>query len=257
ARFCFVVFEDLEQDEAGDTLTHTFTWHGWETCQVRWFYFWATSEGEKMKSTSPIFSKHFVAPQIFTALCDTQDGKCGCPAVRMYLTAHDADGTWHEDEGPSLSVLQQNAGNYWWTFARGALVFDTIELPPSWKITKAIIHFNVSGIYDPGGGPLDFVDASGLNLPLENSSFEELRGKTSILCSIARDDIDPLGWYELEINPSKLSVIKPGQLTIIGVREHHDVIVTDGGQPAATVWGFSLLTCEHADRKPYLTIYGE
>ena len=59
ARFCFVVFEDLEQDEAGDTTTHTFTWTGWEVCQTRYFYFWATSEGEPMKSTSPIFSKHY------------------------------------------------------------------------------------------------------------------------------------------------------------------------------------------------------
>jgi len=62
ARFCFVAFEDLEQDEAGNTFTHTFTWHGWEECQTRYFYFWATWHGEKMKSTSPIFSKHFVAP---------------------------------------------------------------------------------------------------------------------------------------------------------------------------------------------------
>ena len=60
ARFCFVAFEDLEQDEPGDTFIHTFTWTGWEICQTRYFYFWATSWGEKMKSTSCLFSKHYL-----------------------------------------------------------------------------------------------------------------------------------------------------------------------------------------------------
>lgn len=62
ARFCFVTYEDLEQNEPGDTLTHTFTWLGWKTCEVRYFYFWAEVSGSPAPSTTAIFSKHYTAP---------------------------------------------------------------------------------------------------------------------------------------------------------------------------------------------------
>lgn len=62
ARFCFVAYHGLEQDEDGDTLIHTFTWLEWETCLTQWFYFWATIEDVPSLSTSPIFKKHYVAP---------------------------------------------------------------------------------------------------------------------------------------------------------------------------------------------------
>jgi len=58
-RFCFVAYHDLEQDEAGDTYHHTFTWTGWEVCNFKYFYFWATSWGEPMISTTCTFYKHY------------------------------------------------------------------------------------------------------------------------------------------------------------------------------------------------------
>ncbi|MBA7648417.1 hypothetical protein ES703_56203 [subsurface metagenome] len=62
-RFCFVVFEDNEQDEAGDTLTHT--WHktGWPVCETRWFYFVGTQGGTPSVSETAIFKLHFTGPR--------------------------------------------------------------------------------------------------------------------------------------------------------------------------------------------------
>lgn len=58
-RFCFVEYEDNEQEEAGDTLIHTFIKHDWPICQTRHFYFWGMVAGESSPSESPLFQKHF------------------------------------------------------------------------------------------------------------------------------------------------------------------------------------------------------
>ncbi|GAH42545.1 unnamed protein product, partial [marine sediment metagenome] len=58
-RFCFTVFEDNEQTEAGDTTTHTFVKEPWPVCETRWFYFHATVDAGPSPSTSPYFEKHF------------------------------------------------------------------------------------------------------------------------------------------------------------------------------------------------------
>lgn len=62
-RYCFVVFEDNEQEEAGDTLIHTFIKEPWAHCETRWFYFHGTIAGETSPSTSCIFKKHRTAPE--------------------------------------------------------------------------------------------------------------------------------------------------------------------------------------------------
>jgi hypothetical protein len=63
-RTCFTAYQDLEQDEAGDTLSHTFTWNPWIYCITRWFYCYGTIGGLKSPSTSGIFKYHnqFVPP---------------------------------------------------------------------------------------------------------------------------------------------------------------------------------------------------
>ena len=63
-RFCFVEYRDNEQEEAGDTLTHTFIKLDWPVCQTRYFYFWGTVNGELSPSESPLFTKHRLAPPV-------------------------------------------------------------------------------------------------------------------------------------------------------------------------------------------------
>lgn len=57
-RICFTVYEDNEQYESGDTLTHTFWKENWPVCTTKWSYYWGTINGQVCVSTSPIFDYH-------------------------------------------------------------------------------------------------------------------------------------------------------------------------------------------------------
>lgn len=59
---CFVAYHDNEQEEAGDTTTHTFLKTNWPVCQTRWFIFHGTREAIPTPSASPIFEKHRTEP---------------------------------------------------------------------------------------------------------------------------------------------------------------------------------------------------
>ncbi len=57
-RYCFDVYHDNEQDEPGDTLTHTFVKEPWPGCETRYFYFHGTIAGNPTPSTTGLFKKH-------------------------------------------------------------------------------------------------------------------------------------------------------------------------------------------------------
>lgn len=257
ARFCFVAFEDLEQDEAGDTFTHTFTWTGWTECQTRWFYFWATSWGEKMKSTSPIFSKHFVAPFIFTAVAVASDFDIAGDEDQDYTIASITPSYACRPTYDGVFFGQGKVwGNYWY-IRRGALVFDTTDLPSSWSLTKAVLHFMCGIKHHATTGPLCFLDGHTVSLPCSLASYLELRACTSLLASIPYADVHPATWQEIELDPSALSFINPGGDTIIAVREKHELDLDDSNPPDDQIAGYNILSFEVTDYKPYLVIYGQ
>ncbi|MBA7637555.1 hypothetical protein ES703_45200 [subsurface metagenome] len=59
AYWCFVAWQKIEQDEDGDTTTHTFNWTGWEVCQTRYFRFHGTVDGQDSPSDTAILHKHY------------------------------------------------------------------------------------------------------------------------------------------------------------------------------------------------------
>lgn len=56
--YCFNVYHDNEQEEAGDTTTHTFIKPNWPWCETRWFYFFGKRGGVDSPSESALFSYH-------------------------------------------------------------------------------------------------------------------------------------------------------------------------------------------------------
>ncbi|MBA7588743.1 hypothetical protein ES708_30811 [subsurface metagenome] len=58
AYWCFVAWNSVEQQEAGDTLTHTFKVHDWSYCQTKWLCFRGTVAGELSPSVSPLLKHH-------------------------------------------------------------------------------------------------------------------------------------------------------------------------------------------------------
>lgn len=56
--YCFTAYFDIEQEEAGDTLTHTFIMAAWPACETRWFYLWGKIGGVESPSESPFWGRH-------------------------------------------------------------------------------------------------------------------------------------------------------------------------------------------------------
>jgi len=54
-RYCFTVYADIEQEEPGATLTHTFILNDLLFCHRYWFYFYGTSAGITMIYTSAVY----------------------------------------------------------------------------------------------------------------------------------------------------------------------------------------------------------
>lgn len=80
--FCFDVYQDNEQEGPGDAIVHTFLKEPWPYCEKRWFYFHGTIDGKPSPSTSPVFSKHPVAPPA----PPPPVLKCACELGRMFDT---------------------------------------------------------------------------------------------------------------------------------------------------------------------------
>jgi len=56
---CFTAYHHIEQNEEGDTTTHTFDWPGWVYCETRYFYFFGHTNYLECVSDSPVFWIHY------------------------------------------------------------------------------------------------------------------------------------------------------------------------------------------------------
>lgn len=124
--FCFTAPHDNEQEEAGDTLTHTFIKHNWPYCQHRWFYFWGTIAGIVSKSTSAYLHLHFnLESKTFTGTLSNR-------------TIRSNWGTWPLARNGSLLQIYpfHDAPNYLLRSGYGHRV--------SWYVFRSFLFFNTS-----------------------------------------------------------------------------------------------------------------
>jgi len=64
--FCFVQYQDIEQNEPGDTFGHTFTWPAWYFCRTCWYFFWAQIGGNLSPSNTAVFEAHMEEGPVFS-----------------------------------------------------------------------------------------------------------------------------------------------------------------------------------------------
>lgn len=229
----------------------------WLTCETRYFYFWATSQGEKMKSTSPIFSKHFAPPKIFTALALTSDFDGFSGWKKTYPVFHDAPGSRCRNTNNSVAGIQARGSGTYWHGYRSAMVFDTIGLPPGWTITKIEIHFRIERKYLEGSGNLCFIDGTGASLACDPTAFSMLKPFTSIIAEAPWADLANDTWAMVEVAPSGFNVLNPGGDTIIVIREKNERNADPNGVPGDAAHGYSIYSADEPGKEPYLVIYGE
>lgn len=59
-KYCFVEWRQVEQDEPGDTLVHTFSFAEWAECQTRWWGFVGTVGSTASPSATSVFTAHYL-----------------------------------------------------------------------------------------------------------------------------------------------------------------------------------------------------
>ncbi len=126
---CFDVYQDNEQEEAGDTLQHTFTKINWLYCTTRWFYFWGTVAGGSSPSETCLFHLH----------CSHTDLQ-----RRPIMSSDDCQrGTWRGDPYFGIEYGYISAGWHDWAYTQlgGGLVFRNMVLPSQATVYKAYLKF--------------------------------------------------------------------------------------------------------------------
>ncbi|MBA7701502.1 hypothetical protein ES703_110242 [subsurface metagenome] len=155
--FCFDVYKDNQQEEAGDTTTHTFIKEPWPECETRYFYFHGTIAGEASPSTSPIFKKHRKPPPWGPPIEETfypdptpevtsVDGWIRKQAHVPWATLITGDGTEVIDyqSGNPILIVSGSTPDLWWNLCRAYYLFDTSTLPGNCEILEAKLHIYIT-----------------------------------------------------------------------------------------------------------------
>lgn len=139
--YCFVTWHQNEQEEAGDTIYHTFIKEPWPECETRWYTFRALVNNEWTTSAAPIFKKHrpvlvYGAPQWIE-----------CPVVLPTFMLTAADEPWpdvltadpdYEYKINSIGIIHYRYGDLY-AIRRCGLTYDTSLLPVGSIILSAKI----------------------------------------------------------------------------------------------------------------------
>jgi len=232
-RFCFVVYEDNEQDESGDTLTHTWLKDAWPVCEMRWFYFVGTIAGQPSVSESPIFKFHFPGPPpvppppmlyVFNA---TLSNRTLTKQSASWAAARNAaEGDIHPQYAPPLYKLW--AGDRLVTLYgvwRGFLFFDTSDLPDTFRIQSAFLNLFVIDAHlmnEPTLKAIVITEGRQNDPILKPDYWEQLWWQTHG----GERDIDTLvtnAYNSINFNDAGLLWINPTGITRVCLRSERDI----------------------------------
>ena len=247
AYWCFVAWNSVEQQEAGDTYIHTFEVPDWSYCQTKWFTFRGTVAGEVSPSVSALLKHHHPGLPIIKAfIARTSDGYLDTGIwIYDYLTAHDGTTAYAYDTGETWWVGQEfNQG--WYIVDRAGLFFDTSEIPAGAKILSATLSYYVSAKY---GWDYDIVIVSGEDLsePLQPHHYHDLLDNIVSLGSAPAED--RYRFQHIPLNELGLTHINKAGLTKLALRTNEDI---DAIPP--TAWQLQRAYSAEYRTKPYLTV---
>lgn len=209
----------------------------WLNCETRYFYFWATNMGEKMKSTSCIFSKHFLfeaVPQTAYFYSDphpelnTVDGwvreAVGCPEC-TWADLRDGPGDSSGDSGDYIRISMyawRNEGE-WSNLYRSILLFDTSTIGPGHTILSASLRVKVKVRqvgYEAWSPTYTIVSSlPAQNFTLQNSDYATL-GILRLSEIIGMAEFVPERILYFDLNADGLLAIDPEGITKLGIREN-------------------------------------
>lgn len=227
--FCFDVYTDNEQEEAGDTLTHTFVKKNWPVCQTRYFYFQGTKEGAASPSTSAIFKKHFkgvtmIGPY-YLRITDTYWTKWIRHYVsgQNYIAAHDASNGTQVLSSSTRIIRQWKYALNKYYIERKGMYFDTSPIPDTAFILAAWLTCTMSRAIGQEDDVYLF-NAPTLNDPPVLADYGKIRDLVTDEIGIfhkADYSSDTDSWFEL--NQKGLDAIVKDGWTKFAVRVKEDV----------------------------------
>lgn len=148
-RQCFVAYHDIEQEEPGDTLQHTFILENLIFCHGYFFYFWAKSGGNVMVYTSAIFAFYYPLGLPPYLTCERQELAITNTGYAQHWNAlSQTFQVTHDYKVHHLSLML----NQFSTLRRGGYcVKITRDIPPCWNEPLLAIDYGSSlGLPAPG-----------------------------------------------------------------------------------------------------------
>ena len=246
AYWCFDAWKTVEQQEPGDTFTHTFNLVPWTACVTRWFTFRGTVEGILSPSAGPIFKKHM--PYLFekTFITRTSDGDIRTPThIYDYILAHDGTSAHVVDTSNTWGVGQFTTADMY-LILRAGLFFDTSSIPNSAIIYEATLNLRVK--YGYGSGyHIVIVSGDDLSEPLQPHHYHDLLDNTISWGSAPK--VGNERRLLIPLNALGLAHISKDALTKLALRTSYDI---DYVPP--DWWDHSYIYAAESDYKPYLTI---
>lgn len=153
--YCFVAWQEIEQTEAGDTLSHTFSWPGWSHCLTQWFYFRAEIASVPTPTQWGIFNKHYIAPEtvLLFPMANGFEVFITWPADKSihWEWCRDADTVWVPP--PGGGIYGRFDGRYVWVRIYDGYqwfwdVFNLDSLPPGvTDILNVRLYMYVGKVY--------------------------------------------------------------------------------------------------------------
>jgi len=191
-RFCFVVYEDNEQDEPGDTLVHTWVKSPWPPCETRWFYFIGTQGEAPSVSETCIFKLHFEGPPAPPPEPVTRQFTC----FDDNRTIQSNWGTWPitrnginlrvrpEYGAPRYHLTTGWSGTVSYFITRSFFRFDTSDIPDDAEILEANLKlYIITAGWDAGSKPNIYVEPGYQSTPVVTGDWYPQNPETLILAT--------------------------------------------------------------------------
>lgn len=230
-RFCFDVYNDLEQQEEGDTLIHTFVMSPCVSFRQFWYYLWGYVSGELSPSTSSIheYPPSLECPPYSVISIDAQENN---------RTLYRSWGTWPVAWGsswgyiytyylpPHLRLEPRSAYTVSFWVQRAFLRFDTTAIPVGSTINYALLALYVKGFNRGAEAPwLNMSATLGVqHTPIVTTDFGDQLPITDIGGLLSMGDLVIGELTVLNLNSIGKAFVIPGGYSQFCIRAEYDVL---------------------------------
>lgn len=222
---CFVAYHDNEQEEAGDTLIHTFVKRPWPICDRRYFHFWGTIAGVVAKSTTAVFNLHFNITRL------TIPGTSANRAIQAtsvnWDTVHDAaaGAVLANYVAPWYIIVAGSSltASYW--IQRAFLFFDTSGLPPGTTIADAYLSIYVTAMWrEFVANPHIYITEGVQDDPIIPTNYGDQLPYTTVGGEADLASLTPGAYRQIPFTNAGLPFITLGGITKLCLRSEIDVL---------------------------------